>query len=114
MSANVVNVGLRTSDFKDFSHQKKLDVSTSNTKQIYMVEKELLNQMYNVEAIRLISLKVDKLSNKNEEQLSLFNTEKNKKLDKLDETLDKLKEKYGYEKVTRAGKLGIEKNVKLK
>ena len=114
MTASVVNVGLRTSDFKDFSHQKKLSFSTSNTKQIYMVAKELLNQMYNGEAIRLIALKVDKLSNKNEEQISLFNTEKNKKLDKLDETLDKLKEKYGYEKVTRAGKLGIEKNVKLK
>ncbi len=61
-----------------------------------------------------MSLKVDKLSDKNEAQLSLFNTTENKKQEKLDETLDKIKEKYGYEKITRAGKLGMEKNVKLK
>ena len=36
------------------------------------------------------------------------------KQEKLDEVLDNLKEKYGYEKITRAGKMGIEKNIKLK
>ena len=70
--------------------------------------------MYKGESIRLVSLKVDKLSDKNETQLSLFNTNENKKQEKLDEALDKIKEKYGYEKITRAGKLGMEKNVKLK
>ena len=34
MYANVVNVQLRTSEFKDFSHQKKLSSSTANTKDI--------------------------------------------------------------------------------
>lgn len=114
MVANVVNVGLRTKDFKDFSHQKKMDFATANTKLIYSRAKELLEEMYKGEAIRLVSLRVDNLCNKNETQLSFFNMEENKKQEKLDETLDKLKEKYGYEKITRAGKLGIEKKVKLK
>ena len=47
MIANVVNVGLRTNKFKDFSHQKKLDVATANTKDIYQKAKELLKEMYN-------------------------------------------------------------------
>ncbi len=46
MYANVVNVQLRTKDFKDFSHQKKIGLATSNTKSIYRVAKELLNEMY--------------------------------------------------------------------
>lgn len=46
MYANVVNVQLRTKDFKDFSHQKKMMYATSNTKDIYKVAKELLNEMY--------------------------------------------------------------------
>lgn len=114
MTANVVNVGLRTKDFKDFSHQKKLDYATSNTKDIYLNAKELLKEMYKGEEIRLVALRVDKLTNKNETQISLFETEKEQKQEKLDEVLDKLKEKYGYEKITRAGKMRVEKNIKLK
>ena len=114
MVAGVVNVGLRTKDFKDYSHQRKLDFTTSNTKEIYSMAKKLLNELYKGEPIRLVSLKVDKLSDKNETQLSLFDTSENKKQEKLDETLDKIKEKYGYSSITRAGKLGIEKNIKLK
>ena len=114
MVANVVNVGLRTKDFKDFSHQKKLDFATANTKDIYLKAKELLKEMYNGEEIRLVALRVDKLTNKNEAQISLFETEKERKQEKLDEVLDNLKDKYGYEKITRAGKMGIEKNIKLK
>ena len=70
--------------------------------------------MYKGEAIRLISLRVDKLTNKDEVQVSLFETEKNKKQDKLDETLDMLKNKYGYSSITRAGNLNIKKNIKFK
>ena len=114
MVGKVVNVGLRTNEFKDFSHQKKLDIATSNTKNIYIKAKELLKEMYKGEAIRLVSLKVDNLCNKCETQISLFDIDKNKKQEKLDETLDKLKEKYGYSSITRAGKLGSEKQIKLK
>ena len=114
MLASVVNVGLRTSNFKDFSHQRKLDIATSNTKDIYLKAKDLLKEMYKGESIRLVSLRVDNLCNKDECQLTLFDDKQNKKQEKLDKIVDKLKEKYGYESITRAGKLGIEKDVKLK
>ena len=114
MVANIVSVGLRTNEFKDFSHQSKLDFPTANTKEIYLKAKELLKVMYNGEAIRLISLRVDKLTNKDETQISLFDTEEKKKQESIDKTLDNLKEKYGYASITRAGKLGIEKNIKFK
>lgn len=64
--------------------------------------------------IRLVGVRVDKLVEKNEVQLSLFTGEENKKQEKLDEVVDKLKQKYGYNSVTRAGKLHSEDIIKLK
>lgn len=115
MYANVVNVQLRTKEFKDFSHQKKLLNSTSNTKDIYNVAKELLQEMYKRGTfIRLVGLRVDKLIDEDEVQISLFKGEADKKQEKIDEVVDKLKQKYGYNSITRAGKLHSEEIIKLK
>lgn len=116
MYANVVNVQLRTSEFKDFSHQRKLSSSTANTKDIYNTAKELLNEMYKEGTpIRLVGVRVDNLVEENEVQISLFgNTEEEKKQEKLDNVVDKLKQKYGYNSITRAGKLHSEDVIKLK
>ncbi len=51
---------------------------------------------------------------KEEQQLSLFKNEKNEKQEKLDKVVDALKEKYGYNMVTRAGKMQVENMLKLK
>ena len=64
--------------------------------------------------IRLVGLRVDKLIEKDEVQLSLFSGEEEKKQEKLDEVVDKLKQKYGYNSVTRAGKLHSEEIIRLK
>ena len=115
MYANVVNVQLRTKDFKDFSHQKKLLNSTSNTKDIYGVAKGLLKEMYKKGTfIRLVGLRVDKLIDEDEVQMSLFRGEADKKQEKIDKVVDTLKQKYGYNSVTRAGKLHSEEIIKLK
>lgn len=101
--ATTVNIQLRTKDFEDTSHQGKLLVATSSTKEIYQKAKELLSQMYQKGmSIRLIGLRVDHLIGKGEQQLSLFQDEQNEKQAKLDKTVDELKEKYGYHTITRA------------
>lgn len=106
--ANVINVQLRTNQFKDFSHQKKLDIATSNTKDIYLQAKELLKEMYNGEEIRLVGMKVDKLIEKDEVQLSLFDDKKNnEKQKKIDTAIDELKQKYGYNSIERASVLKL-------
>ena len=61
-----------------------------------------------------MGLRVDNLVDKDEVQLSLFTGEEDKKQEKLDEVVDKLKQKYGYSSVTRAGKLHSDEIVKLK
>ena len=113
--ANVVNVQLRTKDFEDKSHQRKLAEATSNTKEIYSLAKELLHEMYiKGTQIRLIGMRVDNLIEKDELQLSLFSHTDNEKQEKIDKVVDELKQKYGYNSVTRAGKLHTEENLKLK
>ena len=116
MLARVVNVQLRTKDFVDTSHQRKLPNATTSTKEIFMYAKELLKQMYRKGTpIRLIGVRVDDLTDTEEMQISLFNdATKNKKQEKLDKTIDQLKEKYGYNLITRAGKMGVEDFIKFR
>ena len=116
MLARVVNVQLRNKDFVDTSHQRKLPNATASTKEIFKHAKELLEQMYRRgTAIRLIGVRVDDLTDKEEMQISLFHDEvKNEKQEKLDKTIDKLKEKYGYNFITRAGKMGVEDLIKFR
>ena len=113
--ANVVNVQLRTKDFKDISHQKKLETSVSNTKEIYSLAKKLLDEMFlKGMAIRLVGVKVDNLIEKKKRQLSLFDNEDDEKQNNLDDAIDKLKDKYGYKLITRAGNLNVDDIVKIK
>ena len=113
--AKTVNVQLRTKNFEDTSHQGKLQIATSSTKEIYEKAKQLLEQMYQKPmSIRLIGVRVDNLIEKEEVQLSLFENKNNNKQEKLDKVIDELKNKYGYSKITRAGKMNVEGILNLK
>lgn len=115
MLANVVNVQIRTNEFKDFSHQGKLNSATCSTKIIYEKAKSLVEEMLKEKKmIRLVGVRVDNLVEKDEMQISFFNTENTEKLEKLDNILDSINQKYGYNSVTRAGKMEVQKIVKLK
>lgn len=113
--ANTVSVQLRTKNFEDFSHQAKLDNSTANTKDILKKAKYLLNEMFKIGMfIRLIGVRVDNLVSENEMQVTLFgDAESNKKQRKLDNVIDTLNEKYGWNSITRAGKLEAQKIVNI-
>ena len=110
--ASSISVQLRTKDFEDFSHQKKLSFSTSSTKEILKISKEILDEMYNNKYIRLVGLSLSSLESKDEVQLSIFDTDT--KQNKLDKTLDDLKNKYGFTSVSRASKLTVEDYVRGK
>lgn len=113
MLAEVVNVQLKTNDFKIYSHQRKLEIATDNTKIILEEAKRLLHELYNKTPIRLIGVRVDKLCEKDELQLSLFDNT-SKKQTSIDKVIDEIKGKYGYNAITRAGKMNMDKNIKFK
>lgn len=112
--ANVVSVQLRTKEFKDYSHQRKLSSSSNSTREIYNVAKEILDEMYKGEFIRLVGVKTDDLCDKNQKQLSLFDDTNSKKQEKIDKSIDLLKQKYGYDAVTRGTVMNVEDIVKSK
>ncbi len=112
--ANVVSVQLRTKDFKDYSHQRKLLISTNSTREIYKVAKEIVEEMYKGDFIRLIGVRTDELCHKGQIQLTLFDNENSKKQEKIDKSIDVLKEKYGYSKITRGTVMNVENIVKAK
>lgn len=110
-----VSVQLRTKDFIDTLHQGKLKEPTNSTKEILEKAKELLKQMYKKEEqIRLVGVRVDNLVEKHEKQLSLFCNKNHEKQEKLDKVIDELKNKYGYNSVTRAGKMDLGNKIKFK
>ena len=106
MIANVVNVQIKDSNFRVFSHQRKLDTATSSTKIIYEQAKKLMEELYlKGTRVRLIGVRVDDLLDEKDKQISLFDNKQNEKQEKLDETLDKLKEKYGINFIKRGGEI---------
>ena len=114
MLCNVVSVQLRTSEFKNYSHQRKLDFSTNSTKEIFKVAKQLVKQLYNGEPIRLIGIRVDNLCDESEKQISFFEDTNSKKQENLDKVVDSIKDKFGYETITRAGDMKQTKNINRK
>ena len=101
MKGQVVNVQLRTKDFIDFSHQAKMLEKSDSHQEIYQQAKKLLEEMYQPGTpIRLIGVRLDKLESNEEGQISIFEMQKNEKQSKLNHTVDQIKEKYGFQKIS--------------
>ncbi len=100
--ASTVNIQIRTNKFEDSSHQGKLLTPTSSTIEIYEKAKELLNESYKKGVyVRLLGVRVDNLTSSDEKQFTFFEDNTIKKHEKIDEVLDKVKDKYGFDSVTR-------------
>ena len=54
------------------------------------------------------------MKSQKEQELSLFSHQDSEKQEKIDKVVDDLKQKYGYNSITRAGKLHSEEKIKLK
>ena len=93
LNASTVAVSLKTNKFETYSHQTKLPYETSSTKEIISSSKKVLKDMYKGEPIRLIGLRVDKLDNSDEKQLSFFEeTKRSSKQESIDKVMDSLKQ----------------------
>ena len=96
--ASVIAVNIKDTNFKSYSHQRKLKNATDITEEIIKEAENLFNEMWNKEPIRLVGIRLDNLTDISHHQLSLFeNIKEVNKNKKLDETIDKLKDKFGDE-----------------
>ena len=102
--AKVICVILKDNNFKRYSHQKKLKNQTNSYNEIYNYSKEILNEFYKNEKIRLIGIRLDDLTEAKTYQTSLFDkhSEKDEKIDKI---IDQINDKYGKQVLKRASNI---------
>lgn len=102
--ASVIAVILKDRYFKRRTHQKKLMNPTNITNEIYNFSKEIFDEMWDGEPIRLIGIRLDGLTDNAYFQTSLFEDDTNRKTnEQIDTVIDNLKEKYGYKIIKKAG-----------
>lgn len=108
--ASVVRVQLKNSNFKNYTHQVTLKNATNSTSIIFDTSKKLLDEMWKDEPIRLVGLALDGLSSDFSYQTSLFDVPEDFEQNKdLDNAVDKLKDKYGFDVIKKASLLGKKK-----
>jgi len=101
--AYVVAVIIKDKYFKRRTHQKKLNNPINLSQDIFEVSKQILNEMWNDDSVRLIGIRLDRLTEKVVKQQSLFDTiDKEENNTVLENTLDNLKDKYGMSIIKRA------------
>lgn len=101
--AYVVAVTIKDKYFRRRSHQMKLDNPINTTEEIFNVSKKILNEMWNDDEVRLIGIRLDRLTNKIIIQTSLFDNVKTKEDNiSLEQTIDEIKEKFGSNSINRA------------
>lgn len=94
--ANVVAVLIKDKFFKSSSHQIKLKNAINTSKDVYEISKKLFKELWKGEPIRLIGIRLDNLTEKNNYQVSLFEDVKIvKRNENLEKTVMELKNKYG-------------------
>lgn len=103
--ARTVSVFIRSSDFINHSHQKKLTAHTDITDDIYKTAKELLFDLWNKKTpIRLLGVSLTDLSKESVEQMSFFEESENKeKAKNIDRTVDNIRKRYGSSSISRLG-----------
>lgn len=99
LAGKSVQLMIRFNDRTTITRSRKLESFISALEDILLVAFDLLDEHWDGTSIRLLGVTMSDLLEKDEvlEQLSLFTYEQALKKSKRDETLDKLKEKYGKE-----------------
>ena len=89
--ANTIAITLKTSSFKNISHQEGLSSSTNNTMEIYEKVCELLRSIDKSETFRLIWIRLDNLTKNKVSKVSFFEEETS---DNIQEIMDNINTKY--------------------
>ncbi len=112
--AYVVAITLKDKYFKRKSRQRKLKNPTNVSEEIYSVCVSILDEMEEIEPVRLIGVRLNNLVDKCEHQVSLFeDVEVHENSEELDKTVDKLKDKYGSNIVKKASLINVKDKKRL-
>ena len=105
-SGSCVTVHLRTSDFRNFSHQHQFHDATNITSELFRAACQVFDEAWDgVTPLRQLGVQVTRLAKEPYQQYDLFSNmspvQYERKL-RLDETVDALRDKFGEDIIRRA------------
>lgn len=101
----VVQITIRFHDFTQASHQCVLDNATNITSELYKASCRLFDQLWDGTPIRLLGISTAKVSREDNRQLSFLEDDDYEKMEKLDQAMDRIRERFGAGSVGRASEL---------
>lgn len=109
LRGNTVFIKVRYADFSTVNRQISLKNNLNSTELIYKIGKKLIkdNKLLK-KPLRLLGIGVSNLSDSEKMQLNLF--DKAADDSEIDKTIDAIKRKYGFDKISRARKLYLQNN----
>lgn len=100
--AYCISVTIRANDFKNHSHQRKLDEATDITSEILSVSKQLFRELWDGRTpLRLIGISLTQITREEAIQLTLFPDEQKEKARKMDKAVDAIRSRFGSELIQR-------------
>ena len=110
--ASCVCVTIRTNDFHDRSHQKKLNQPTDITSEIFSVTKKLFAELWDKRTpLRLLGVGLTQLTHEECVQLSMFPDEKQEREQELDKLIDGIRRRFGSDTIVRGSIMEYSKSV---
>lgn len=103
MMANVVSVSIVDAEFHHSSHQMVLLSPTHNSNELHRAACSLFDELWDGTPIRNLGVQTSKvISDTAERQMNLFSFETDEKREKLDQAIDKIRDRYGSAAIQRA------------
>lgn len=111
--AGVIAVVLKNSNFESYSRRRKIDNPTQDTNIIFETAASLFDKAWRKDPIRLIGVATSDLVKEPVQQLSMFDdfSSKQDERRKLNESIDKIREKYGNRYIVRASLLNFNRDL---
>lgn len=107
VKAEVVAVGIRTSDLSYASHQMTLQNATNITIEIHRYACQLFDELWDGRPIRHLGIHTGRIRDGvNLRQLDMFDDTDYEKLETMDATIDRIRGRYGIDSVKRAVFIG--------
>ncbi|MBE5785253.1 MAG: DNA polymerase IV [Clostridiales bacterium] len=105
--ARCVSVTIRSNDFKNRSHQRKLKEATDVTKEIFEVSKQLFDELWDRETpLRLLGVALTDIDRFSMSQMTFFPDAEKEKQRRIDRAADDIRSRFGTGAILRGGIYG--------
>lgn len=110
--AGCISVTIRDNDFKNRSHQRRLEEATDVTDEIYAISAALFDELWDRKTpLRLLGIALTNITRDGGAQFSLFTDERKERSRRRDRAIDDIRQKFGTDTIMRASTMESSLNV---